>query len=123
MYVKQYSQQYNVPERFAFNILRIETCYKGLKDSNYSYARNINKSCVGVMQILLSTANMVLVSDDSAKTTKKALMNNVELNIMVGMHFLRILYDKYHNWQKVAGAYNTGRPVKNKYSIFAIKGL
>ena len=119
-YAKKYIKKYKVKESLVFNILYIETHYRGLV-FDYNYPRNLHRSCVGPMQILLSTANRILQQDSLKTITKRELMNNVELNIKIGVQLLSILHDQHKTWLKTAGAYNTGRPIVNRYARRANK--
>lgn len=111
--IKKYCALYDVPEKLAFKIAKLETGYTGIDDSDYKH--NLVSKChaLGPMQLLLSTARYI---DGDKTLTRHQLLNDIELNVKIGIKYLRYLFNKYHNWVLVAGAYNTGRPVMNSYA-------
>lgn len=111
-FIKKYSKEYNIPESYAFNLAYQETTYRGPLDSSYIHYRKSYAGALGPMQIMPLTAKHVL----GYHVSKHELNNNIELNIHISMQLLRQLHDKYQNWYKVFGAYNTGKPIINSYS-------
>jgi hypothetical protein len=49
--------------------------------------------------------------------TKQKLKTDIEYNVKTSMKLLKILYRQHKNWKLAFGAYNTGRPMINKYAI------
>jgi hypothetical protein len=52
---------------------------------------------------------------------KKELKENIDLNVYISMKLLAQHFKKYGDWKKVLGAYNTGRPIINKYAQQGVK--
>jgi soluble lytic murein transglycosylase-like protein len=55
------------------------------------------------------------------KVKKPVLKDSIELNVEISMKMLRDWYNRYNDWGKAAGAYNTGKPIMNNYARNAIK--
>ncbi len=64
------------------------------------------------MQIMPTTAELV----NGKRPTSTKLKKDIEFNVKTSMKILRKLKDKHKNWKIVFGAYNTGRPIVNKYA-------
>jgi soluble lytic murein transglycosylase-like protein len=111
-YIEKYSKEYGIPRNIAYGIPYYETNYKGPTDTTYNPKRTSKSKAYGAMQLKLKTANAVCDST----ITKKQLLNNTELNVILSFKLLKTLHDKYGNWKLALGAYNTGKPVVNKYS-------
>jgi soluble lytic murein transglycosylase-like protein len=71
------------------------------------------------MQIMYSTAKLYIQKDE--QLTKKLLKTDIDLNVRLSMRILRDLKDTYGTWGKALGAYNTGKPVVNKYAKNILK--
>ena len=54
------------------------------------------------------------------KVTRNSLLNNPDVNIKVGVKMLARQYKRHQSWIKALGAYNTGRPIANKYAYKVI---
>lgn len=115
--IEKYSKRYNIPKYIAYNIAYKETNYKGPFDWTYNPFVSSSAGAHGAMQIMLSTANFV----NDTITKKVFLKKNLEYNISTSMKLLRKLHNQYHNWGKVCGCYNTGRPIINDYAKFCMK--
>jgi soluble lytic murein transglycosylase-like protein len=50
------------------------------------------------------------------KVTKSELRDSIEFNVNLSMKILAQNYKRFKSWAKAAGAYNTGRPIINKYA-------
>jgi hypothetical protein len=48
--------------------------------------------------------------------SKTELRDSIELNVFISMKVLNQHFEKYKDWAKVLGAYNTGKPIINKYA-------
>lgn len=113
-YIKKYATMYNVPLNVAYKIARLETNYKGPLQFAYVPSQVSNMNAYGPMQILLSTGREV---SGNPELTKEELQNNIDLNVYLGIKYLRQLFNEYHSWSLAAGYYNTGRPQINEYAM------
>ncbi len=111
-FIKKYSKEYNIPESYAFSMAYHETTYQGPLDTKYIHYRKSTAGALGPMQIMPNTAKHVL----GYTVSKHELNHNIDLNIHISMKLLRELHNRYQNWHKVFGAYNTGKPIINSYS-------
>ena len=112
--LEKYSNEYNIPRHIFYNIAFLETRYHGPFDWGYKHNLGSYAGALGPMQIMPSTAK--LIHKESISKTK--LKNDIEFNVRTSAMVLRVLHDKYNDWGKVCGAYNTGRPILNKYSKY-----
>lgn len=110
--IKKYSKQYNIPEDYAFSLAYQETRYAGPFDDNYVHSQISGAGAVGPMQVMINTGQEFYKD----KLTKNKLKNNIDVNVEISMKYLRYLKDRYGDWGKAFGAYNTGRPVLNNYA-------
>ena len=115
-YLTKYSYKYDIPPHIAYNIAYKESRYRGPYHWNYDPSVGSDKGALGPMQIMVRTAKSV----NKESVEKSKLRNDIDYNVETSMKLLHLLYDKYHNWDKVCGAYNTGRPIVNKYSKFCV---
>ncbi len=116
-YIKKYSEEYNIPEAYAFSLAYQETRYRGPFDSLYKHNQSSKAGALGPMQIMPATAKLIY----GKAVPKLRLKNDIQLNVMLSMKLLRRLHNKYKNWGLVFGAYNTGRPCVNKYAKRILK--
>lgn len=116
-YIKLYSKEFNIPEEYAFGVAYYETTYMGPHHKGYNHIQTSYAGALGPMQIMPSTAAAVL----NRPVGKIALNTSVKLNVYISMKLLRMLHDKYNNWEIVFGAYNTGKPISNHYAKKIIK--
>lgn len=112
--IKKYCKIYNVPERIAFKIANAESGFKGPMDLNYKSNLTSSANAVGPMQLIYSTA--LYMSDDKT-ISYNMVKNDIELNVKLSIKYLRYLFDRYKSWKIACGAYNTGRPIVNRYAI------
>lgn len=112
-----YSGMYQVPKHVAFNIAHLETTYRGPQDSTYNPSRVSNKGAMGPMQIMYKYASYFA----ERKVTKSELRDSIEFNVNLSMKILAQNYKRFKSWAKAAGAYNTGRPIINRYAKEAVK--
>ncbi len=110
-----YADSFDVPLYVAFNIATLETGYRGPADSTYNPSQVSNKGAMGPMQIMYKYADYFA----GHKVTKTMLRDSIEFNVRLSMKILARHYKKYRNWKTVAGVYNTGKPIHNKYAIKA----
>lgn len=124
-YTKRYCEEFDVPETVAFNVLKLETGYKGPMDLEYNPAQISSANAYGGYQILLSTGRdmyVILGLGMKHQLTKEILLNDVELNTKLGIAYLRYLHNNIsRNWTIVCGFYNTGYPLINSYAIYATR--
>ena len=106
-YTKYYCKIYNVPEWFAFRILKQETGYKGPSHLIYTNKQISIANALGPYQVLLSTGRDI--HDDYFPLTKELLLSDIRLNTKLGVKYMAWLYSQYNNWRTVAGRYNSGK--------------
>jgi soluble lytic murein transglycosylase-like protein len=112
-----YSGMYQVPRHVAFNIAHLETTYRGPQDSTYNPSRVSKAGAMGPMQIRYKYASYFA----ERKVTKSELRDSIEFNVNLSMKILAQNYKRFKSWAKAAGAYNTGRPIINRYAKEAVK--
>ncbi len=113
-HIERYADVYDVPLYVAYNIAYIETKYKGPYDWEYDPCKSSPSGALGPMQIMISTCNKI----NKESVSRSKLKNDIEYNIETSMKLLHRLYEKYHDWEKVCGSYNTGKPIVNSYARF-----
>ncbi len=113
-YLDKYSDKYDIPKHVCYNIAYMETKYKGPYDWKYNSNVSSKFGALGPMQIMLSTSK--LINKESVSRSK--LKNDIEYNVETSMKLLNHLYEEYGTWEKACGAYNTGKPIVNKYAKF-----
>ena len=119
-YINIYSAKYNVPKEIAFGVARMETGFKDPMNFNYRASQTSNMKAYGAMQVLLSTAKYVSGKHD---ITENDLLYDIRFNVETSMKMLSDLHNKYHDWNKVLGYYNTGYPVANSYAINIMRNI
>ncbi len=110
-----YCDSLDIPKHIAFNIATIETGYRGPLDSTYTQSHVSSGGALGPMQIVHRYSHHYL----GRKVTKKELRDSIELNVKISLLILKDNFIKYGSWKKATGAYNTGKPVVNGYSLKA----
>lgn len=124
-YTKKYCKEYNVPETVAFGVAKLETAYKGPDKHDYNPSQTSSGNARGTYQLLLSTAKdmyVLLNLGEKNELTAEMLLTDVELNVKLGIRYLRYLHDNISkNWTIVCGFYNTGYAQINDYAIVATK--
>lgn len=65
-----------------------------------------NAGAVGLMQLLPSTAEWLCQRDGT--DFDQAMLTDPEFNIKYGARYLKILYDRYENWDAAHAAYHAG---------------
>ena len=111
------TEEYNIPMNIAFGLAFYESGYKGPLQVNYNPKLTSKSNAYGAMQIKVKTANYV---SDTA-VSKFDLLNNLELNVRLSLKLLSLLKNQYGSWALALGAYNTGKPVVNKYAKNIVK--
>ena len=112
-----YSGMHQIPRHVAFNIAHLETTYRGPQDSTYNPSRVSKAGAMGPMQIRYKYASYFA----ERKVTKNELRDSIEFNVNLSMKILAQNFKRYKSWAKAAGAYNTGRPIVNRYAKEAVK--
>jgi hypothetical protein len=111
-YIEKYSRQYKIPRKYAYGIAYKETTYLGPDHLSYNPYQKSSAGALGPMQIMPTTAELV----NGKRPTSTKLKKDIEFNVKTSMKILRKLKDKHKNWKVVFGAYNTGRPIVNRYA-------
>jgi soluble lytic murein transglycosylase-like protein len=111
-FIEKYADSFNIPKQYAYGIAYNETRYNGPFHWRYNHAQTSSANAVGPMQVKPSTASYI--NKEHVFTHK--LKYNIEYNIMTSMKLLRRLKNKYKDWGRVFGAYNTGSPIINDYA-------
>lgn len=117
--LEKYSDEYTIPKHIIYNIAFIETKYHGPFDWNYKHNLGSYAGALGPMQVMPSTAKLI----HKKIVSKKVLKNDIDFNVKTSAILLNKLYDMYKDWGKVCGAYNTGKPIVNKYSRFCTSNV
>lgn len=125
-YTKKYCAEFNVPEEIAFAVAKLETGYKGPDKFAYNPTNQISvANALGAYQLLLSTAKDMyeyLGYGPRHELTKQMLLDDVELNVRLGICYLRWLKNNISpNWIIVCGFYNSGYQIVNDYARHAVK--
>ena len=114
--INKYADQYDVPLYIAYNVACLETGYKGPHHKTYNHKQTSSAGALGAMQIMPQYASHYA----GFKVSKAILKDSIELNVEISMKMLNEWYTRYKRWDKATGAYNTGRPIINKYAKAAI---
>jgi len=115
--IMTYAKQYEIPLHVAFNVARIETGYRGPFHDEYNHKQTSSAGALGPMQIMPQYASYYA----GFKVKKPVLKDSIELNVKISMKMLRDWHDRYKDWGKATGAYNTGKPIINSYARNATK--
>jgi hypothetical protein len=112
--IEKYSKEFDIPKHIMFNIAFKETSYQGPLHKEYVGRLTSPSGALGPMQVMTRTASFV----QKTNVTPQKLKDDIDFNVQTSAKLLKYLYEKYNDWKLVCGAYNTGRPVINKYAIF-----
>jgi soluble lytic murein transglycosylase-like protein len=112
--IETYSDSFCVPKYIAYGVAYKETRYRGPLDTLYNPFLTSHAGAVGAMQIMPRYASYFA----ERPVTKHELMHNLETNVWLSMKILSQHYERYKNWSIACGAYNTGKPILNKYAKF-----
>ncbi len=96
--VEKISLEEGVSEHIIYAVIYTESSFQ--KDAVSSVG------AVGLMQLLPSTAEW-LVEREGGKYDE-SLLTDPEFNVRCGVKFLKILYDRYENWDAAHAAYHAG---------------
>ena len=114
--INKYAEQYDIPLYIAYNVACLETGYKGPFHETYNHKQTSKAGALGAMQIMPQYASHYA----GFKVSKTLLRDSIELNVEISMKMLNEWYKRYKRWDKATGAYNTGRPIINKYAKKAV---
>lgn len=98
-YVEKYSQEYELDSLLVYSIIKAE--------SNFNENATSNSNAIGLMQVMLSTAQEIGDKLSMQEITEEELYNP-EVNIQIGITYLKILLEKYENYNLAIIAYNAG---------------
>ena len=76
-------------------------------ESNFDINAKSNSNAIGLMQLMLSTAQEIGESLGIEKMTEEKLYSP-EINIEIGVKYLKSLLEKYNNYNLALIAYNAG---------------
>ena len=110
--INKYAEQYDIPLYIVYNVASLETGYKGPFHETYNHKQISSAGALGAMQIMPQYASHYA----GFKVSKAILRDSIELNVEISMKMLNEWYKRYKRWDKATGAYNTGRPIINKYA-------
>jgi len=114
--INKYAEEYNIPLHIAYNVAVLETGYRGPFHETYNHKQTSKAGALGAMQIMPQYASHYA----GFKVSKALLRDSIELNVEISMKMLNEWYKRYKRWDKATGAYNTGRPIINKYAEKAV---
>lgn len=114
--INKYADQYDIPLHIAYNVACLETGYKGPFHETYNHKQTSKAGALGAMQIMPQYASHYA----GFRVSKTVLRDSIELNVEISMKMLKEWYSRYKDWKKATGAYNTGRPIINKYAQKAV---
>ena len=112
--IEKYSTEYQIPINIAFGVAFSETRYKGPFHWEYDHNKVSGAGALGPMQVMYSTAKGLF---PHIVFSKEKLMKDIDFNVHCSMKLLRKLYNKYGDWKRCLGAYNTGKPCVNSYAV------
>lgn len=112
--IEKHSAQYDIPRKYAYAIAFEETRYLGPFHWEYSPGQTSSAGAVGPMQVMYGTARGLF---PELEFSRDDLKTNIDLNVECSMKLLRELHNRYGDWKKVFGAYNTGKPIINSYAL------
>lgn len=111
--IKKYSKEYNIPEKYLYNVIELETGYTGPFHYEYLHSQTSYMGAEGPFQLMLPTAKFI---SNNNNLTKYDIRYNIELNVELAIKYIDYLRNRYNNWAIVFAIYNTGRPIINNYA-------
>lgn len=97
-YVEKYAEENNLDPLLVYSIIKAE--------SNFKENAKSNSNAIGLMQVMLSTAQEIGITLEENITEES--LYNAELNIKIGTKYFKKLVDKYNNYKLAIIAYNAG---------------
>lgn len=113
--IEHWSDSFKIPKHIAYNVAYLETRYQGPFHFDYNPYQKSNAGAVGPMQVITRWAHPYA----KRKISEKELKTNIDLNIRISMQMLKKWYSIHKDWTLACGAYNSGKPIKNDYAIYA----
>lgn len=98
-YVEKYAQECGIDPLLIYSIIKAE--------SNFKDDAKSNSNAIGLMQVMLSTAQEMGESLEIEQITEEKLYNP-EINIKIGVKYFKSLLEKYNNYNLAIIAYNAG---------------
>lgn len=98
-YVEKYAQEYEIDELLIYSIIKAE--------SNFNENAKSKSNAIGLMQIMLATAQEMGEEIDIEEVTEENLYKP-ENNIKLGVKYFKSLVEKYNNYNLAIIAYNAG---------------
>jgi soluble lytic murein transglycosylase-like protein len=112
--IERKSEEYGIPKHIAYNVVYMETRYRGPFHWNYNPYLTSSAGAQGPMQIITRYAHHFV----GRTVTPTELRTDLEMNVDVSMKMLKKLYRMYGQWDLVLGYYNTGYPQVNDYARY-----
>lgn len=113
--IEHWSDSFDIPKYIAYNVAYLETRYQGPFHFDYNPYQESHAGAVGPMQIITRWAHPYV----KRRLSEKELKTNIDLNVKISMQMLRKWYSIHNDWTLACGAYNSGRPIRNGYAIYA----
>ena len=98
-YVEKYAQECDLDPLLIYSIIKAE--------SNFNENAKSNSNAIGLMQVMLSTAQEMGAKMKSVEITEEKLYEP-ERNIEIGVKYFKSLLQKYDNYNLAIIAYNAG---------------
>ena len=98
-YVQKYSKEYNIDKLLIYSIIKAE--------SNFNEKAKSGSSAIGLMQLMLETAQEMGEKLEISEITEESLYQP-EINIRLGTKYFKTLLEKYNNYKLAIIAYNAG---------------
>lgn len=111
------SKEYKIPLHILFNVIYLETGYRGPFHWNYNPYKSSYAGAQGPMQIVTRWSH----SYAGRRLSDKELRTNLKLNVDISCKMLSRLKKIYKRWDLALGFYNTGYPMVNSYAQYASK--
>lgn len=98
-YVEKYAKEYELDPLLIYSIIKAE--------SNFKNDAKSNSNAIGLMQVMLSTAQEMGEDLELEEITEEKLCEP-EINIRIGTRYFKTLLEKYNNYNLAIIAYNAG---------------
>ena len=98
-YVEKYAKEYKLDPLLIYSIIKVE--------SNFKYDAKSNSNAIGLMQVMLSTAQEMGKKLELEGITEEKLYEP-EINIKIGIKYFKNLLEKYNDYNLAIIAYNAG---------------
>ncbi len=99
-FVKQYSEEYDVPVSLVYAVIKTE--------SNFDPRARSSVGALGLMQMMPKTFEWLAGEEHLNEKLPVSSLYTPEISIRYGVYYLHYLYDKFENWDVVLAAYNGG---------------